>query len=44
MIGAYATESWKHSSFGDKIVKATAWRDQGLPISIVAESHWANFL
>lgn len=44
VIGAYATESWKHSSFGDKIVKATEWRDQGLPISIVAENHWANFL
>lgn len=44
VIGAYATESWKHSSFGDKIVKATDWRDQGLPISIVAESHWASFL
>ncbi|TPK41388.1 NAD-dependent DNA ligase [Mesorhizobium sp. B2-5-4] len=44
VVGAYATESWKHSSFGDKIVKATDWRDQGLPISIVAESHWARFL
>ncbi|WP_189521463.1 MULTISPECIES: BRCT domain-containing protein [unclassified Mesorhizobium] len=44
VIGAYATESWKHSSFGDKIVKATAWRDQGLPISIVTESHWVRFL
>ncbi|RUW27458.1 NAD-dependent DNA ligase [Mesorhizobium sp. M4B.F.Ca.ET.215.01.1.1] len=44
VIGAYATESWKHSSFGDKIFKATAWRDEGLPISIVAESHWVGFL
>ncbi|WP_292341703.1 BRCT domain-containing protein [Mesorhizobium sp.] len=44
VIGVYATESWKHSSFGDKIVKATAWRDQGLPISIVTESHWVRFL
>ncbi|MER9910887.1 BRCT domain-containing protein [Mesorhizobium sp. M0050] len=44
VIGAYATESWKHSSFGDKILKATAWRDQGSPISIVAESHWVGFL
>lgn len=44
VIGAYATESWKHSSFGDKIVRATAWRDQGLPISIVAEKHWVRFL
>lgn len=44
VIGAYATESWKHSSFGDKIVKATAWRDRGLPISIVSEKHWVSFL
>ncbi|RWA81838.1 MAG: NAD-dependent DNA ligase [Mesorhizobium sp.] len=44
VIGAYATESWKHSSFGGKIVKATAWRDRGLPISIVTESHWVRFL
>ncbi|QKC83462.1 NAD-dependent DNA ligase [Mesorhizobium sp. NZP2077] len=44
VIGAYVTESWKHSSFGDKIVKAAGWRDQGLPISIVAESHWVTFL
>ncbi|MER9593190.1 BRCT domain-containing protein [Mesorhizobium australicum] len=44
VIGAYATESWKHSSFGDKIVKATGWRDHGVPISIVSESHWTSFL
>jgi len=44
VIGAYATESWKHSSFGNKIIKATEWRSGGVPISIVAEAHWVKYL
>jgi NAD-dependent DNA ligase len=44
VIGAYATESWKHSSFGTKILKASGWRDEGRPISIVSEQHWTNHL
>jgi len=44
VIGAYATESWKHSSFGNKIMEACEMRDAGLPISIVAERHWVTFL
>ncbi len=44
VIGAYATESWKHSSFGNKIIKAAEMRATGLPIGIVAEKHWASFL
>lgn len=44
VIGAYATESWKHSSFGNKILKAVEMRSSGLPISIVAEDHWARHL
>ena len=44
VIGAYATESWKHSSFGNKILQATEWRDQGQPISIVSEQHWTEHL
>ena len=44
VIGAYATESWKHSSFGNKIIKASEWRDAGHPISIVSEEHWVGFL
>ncbi|TGX52891.1 NAD-dependent DNA ligase [Sphingomonas gei] len=44
VIGAYATSSWKHSSFGNKILQACEWRDVGLPISIVAEEHWARHL
>jgi len=44
VIGIYATESWKHSSFGNKIVKACEMRDEGVPISIVSETHWQRYL
>lgn len=44
VIGAYATESWKHSSFGNKILRAVEMRDVGLPIAIVSEKHWASHL
>jgi NAD-dependent DNA ligase len=44
VIGAYATESWKHSAFGNKIVSASEWRENGIPISIVSEEHWVSFL
>lgn len=44
VIGAYATESWKHSTFGTKIVQATEWRDAGAPIAIVSEDHWTRHL
>lgn len=44
VIGVYATESWKHSAFGHKIVKACEMRDSGIPISIVSEEHWTRFL
>lgn len=44
VIGAYATESWKHSSFGNKILKAVEMRGAGLPISIISESHWTTHL
>lgn len=44
VIGVYATESWKHSSFGNKIVRTCELRDQGLPIHIVSEAHWSSHL
>jgi len=44
VVGAYATSSWKHSSMGNKILKAVEFRQQGLPISIVDEVHWRQFL
>lgn len=44
VIGAYATESWKHSSFGNKILKAVEMRAGGIPIAIISEHHWAKSL
>lgn len=44
VIGSYATDSWKHSSFGEKIAKASQYRDSGIPLSIVTEQHWRRFL
>jgi NAD-dependent DNA ligase len=44
VIGVYATDSWKHSSFGNKILKACDFRESGLPISIVSEEHWVKHL
>lgn len=44
VIGAYATDSWKHSTFGNKIIKAATWRDEGRPITIVSEQHWSAHL
>lgn len=42
VIGAYATDSWAHSSFGRKIEKAAFMRSEGVPISIVGEEHWVS--
>jgi NAD-dependent DNA ligase len=44
VIGIYATESWKHSAFGHKIMRASELRDEGVPISIVSEDHWVRYL
>ena len=44
VIGMYATESWKHSSFGTKIIKAVDYRADGVPIAIVSEQHWSGYL
>jgi len=44
VIGHYATESWKHSSMGTKIIRACDMRDSGIHISIVSEESWAAAL
>jgi len=44
VIGLYATESWRHSSMGAKIVKAVDLRNSGQKIAIVSEAHWRQFL
>jgi NAD-dependent DNA ligase len=44
VIGLYATESWKHSSFGNKILDACKMRSDGVTISIVSEKHWTKYI
>lgn len=42
VIGSYVTDSWAHESFGRKIEKAMAYRDDGVPLHIISESHWVE--
>lgn len=44
VVGVYATESWKHASFGHKILKAAEMRESGVPIALVSEQHWIRHL
>ena len=44
IIGGYATDSWKNSSFGLKIENAVALQQNGHPIVIVPEHHWRMFI
>ena len=44
VIGEYATESWSQSVWGRKVEKAVTMRSDGLPISIVDETHWRRFV
>jgi NAD-dependent DNA ligase len=42
ILGTYVTDSWAHESFGRKIEKAINYRDNGVPLAIVTEEHWAS--
>jgi NAD-dependent DNA ligase len=44
VVGAYATDSWMHSAFGRKIENAVQMRSEGVPVAIVAEQHWAEYV
>lgn len=44
VVGVYATENWRHSSYGQNIERAIAMKAEGSPISIVAEPHWLGSL
>ena len=44
VIGAVASEHWKHSTFGNKIAKAVEYRSNGAALSIISESHWRESL
>jgi NAD-dependent DNA ligase len=42
VLGTYVTDSWVHETFGRKIEKAMAYRNDGVPLSIITEAHWAS--
>jgi len=42
VLGTYVTDSWAHENFGRKIEKAMGYRDDGIPLVIITEEHWAN--
>jgi hypothetical protein len=44
LVGHYATESWLHTAYGLKIIKAKGMQDKGHHIAIVPEAHWAGCL
>lgn len=44
VIGTLSNPEWAHSSYGRKIEKAVAYRDRGLPIAIISEQNWLQFL
>jgi NAD-dependent DNA ligase len=44
VVGEYASDAWKYASFGTKIEKAIAIRNNGHPLAIISESHWAGAL
>lgn len=44
VVGNIGSETWRHTSFGAKIAKAVEYRDKGIPIAIISESHWAAHL
>jgi NAD-dependent DNA ligase len=44
VIGAYATDSWAHSSYGRKIENALDYKKKGKDIKIISEHHLLKFL
>ena len=42
VLGTYVTDSWAHENFGRKIEKAMEYRDNGIPLAIITEEHWAD--
>ncbi len=42
VLGTYVSDSWAHETFGRKIEMAVEYRENGIPLVIVTEEHWAN--
>ncbi len=44
VIGLVGSRDWKHSNYGAKILRAVELKDQGLPLTIISETHWSGNL
>lgn len=44
VVGTLASTDWIHASYGRKIETALQWRQQGQPIKLISEDHWAESL
>lgn len=44
VIGQIGSRDWLHSTHGRKIEKALTYAEQGLPIALISEEHWADHL
>lgn len=42
IIGNVANEEWRFAGFGNKIMKACEYRDNGFPLAIVSEKRWTK--
>ena len=44
VIGSIGSTDWMHSTHGRKIEYAVELKNKGVPVAIVSEEHWANYL
>lgn len=44
LIGEVGSADWKHSTFGQKIIKAVELIEKGSTLAIVSEHHWSQHL
>mgnify|MGYP001548731058 CR=1 FL=1 len=42
VLGTYVNNNWAHETYGRKIEKAVANRNNGLPVAIISEQHWLD--
>lgn len=42
VIGTFGSRDWIQTSYGRKIEKAVKYREKGVPLTIIAENHWAD--
>lgn len=44
VVGSIGSRDWIHTSYGRKIEKVKQWQQEGRPIAIISEDHWATHL